>query len=66
MLNANIYSLFLALWLFVLHAIIFFGQAWKRIYLILTATMLVDLDHLLVDPIFQANRCSINFHYLHT
>ena len=30
------------------------------------ATMLVDLDHFLADPIFQANRCSINFHPLHT
>lgn len=28
--------------------------------------MLVDLDHLLADPIFQANRCGINFHPLHT
>jgi hypothetical protein len=28
--------------------------------------MLVDLDHLLADPIFQADRCSINFHPLHT
>ena len=28
--------------------------------------MLVDLDHLFADPIFQANRCSINFHFLHT
>ena len=36
------------------------------VYLILIATMLVDLDHLLADPIFQANRCSINFHPLHT
>ncbi len=30
------------------------------------ATMLVDLDHLFANPIFQANRCSINFHFLHT
>lgn len=30
------------------------------------ATMLVDLDHLLADPIFQANRCSIQYHPLHT
>ncbi len=30
------------------------------------ASMLVDLDHLLATPIFQANRCSIGFHYLHT
>lgn len=28
--------------------------------------MLVDLDHLVANPIFQANRCSINFHVLHT
>ena len=28
--------------------------------------MLVDLDHLVANPIFQANRCSINFHFLHT
>ena len=30
------------------------------------ATMLVDVDHLLANPIFEANRCSINFHPLHT
>ena len=28
--------------------------------------MLVDLDHLLANPIFQHDRCSINFHPLHT
>lgn len=28
--------------------------------------MLVDLDHLFASPIFEANRCSINFHFLHT
>ena len=28
--------------------------------------MLVDLDHLLATPIIQADRCSINFHLLHT
>lgn len=30
------------------------------------ATMIVDLDHLLADPIYDANRCSIGFHPLHT
>ena len=29
-------------------------------------TMIVDLDHLLADPIYQADRCSINFHPLHS
>lgn len=28
--------------------------------------MLIDFDHLLADPIFDPNRCSINFHPLHT
>jgi len=30
------------------------------------ATMLVDLDHLLAAPIYDAGRCSIGFHPLHT
>ncbi len=47
-------------------AIICFRKDWKKAYLILIATMLVDLDHILATPIFQANRCSINFHFLHT
>lgn len=28
--------------------------------------MLVDVDHLLADPIYSPNRCSISFHILHT
>ena len=47
-------------------AFVFFRKEWKKVSLILIATMLVDLDHLLSSPIFQANRCSINFHLLHT
>jgi hypothetical protein len=47
-------------------ALVFFKKDWKKVYLILIATMLVDLDHLFADPIFQANRCSINFHFLHS
>jgi hypothetical protein len=47
-------------------AYVFYRPHWKKVYLILLATMLVDLDHLLADPIFQANRCSINYHPLHT
>ncbi|MGV6832056.1 MAG: DUF6122 family protein [bacterium] len=47
-------------------AYVFFRKDWKKVYLILIATMLVDIDHLLADPIFQANRCSINFHPFHT
>ncbi len=50
----------------VIIAYIGFKKEWKKIYLILLATMLVDLDHLLANPIFDPNRCSINFHPLHT
>ena len=45
---------------------IFFKKNWKKTWLILIATMLVDLDHLLVNPIYLPNRCSINFHILHS
>lgn len=34
--------------------------------LILLGGILIDLDHLLADPIFDPNRCSIGFHPLHT
>jgi len=39
-----------------------FWQAWVS----MVATMLVDLDHLLADPIFDPNRCSIGYHPLHS
>jgi uncharacterized protein DUF6122 len=34
--------------------------------MVMLATMLVDIDHLLANPIYQANRCSIGFHPLHS
>ena len=45
---------------------VFFNTKWKTTYLIFLASMLVDADHLLANPIFAENRCSINFHPLHT
>jgi hypothetical protein len=47
-------------------ALVFFRDQWQKAWLIMLATMLVDLDHLLADPIFAADRCSIGFHPLHT
>lgn len=47
-------------------AYVFFRKEWKKAWLIMLATMLVDLDHLLASPIFDPGRCSINFHPLHT
>lgn len=43
-----------------------YRSRWGKVFLILVATMLVDLDHLLADPIYDPNRCSIGFHPLHT
>lgn len=47
-------------------AFAFFRDRWARVYLIFLLTMLVDLDHLLATPVFQACRCSIGFHPLHS
>ena len=45
---------------------VFFKKEWVKVYLLLLATMLVDVDHLFATPIYQANRCSIGFHILHS
>jgi hypothetical protein len=47
-------------------AYVFFKKNWRMVWLVLIATMLIDLDHLVANPIFDANRCSINFHPLHS
>jgi hypothetical protein len=47
-------------------AYIFFRNEWKKAWLIMLATMFVDVDHLLATPMFDPGRCSINFHPLHT
>jgi hypothetical protein len=62
--DADIYITFTLDFHFLLH--LYSEKEWKKAYLILIATMLIDLDHLLVEPIFETNRCSINFHLLHT
>jgi len=47
-------------------ALLFFRPQWRRAFLIMLATMAVDLDHLLATPLYDPNRCSIGFHPLHT
>lgn len=41
-------------------------EKWLVNYLILLGTMVIDLDHLLADPIFDPTRCSVGFHPLHS
>jgi hypothetical protein len=47
-------------------AFLFFRKDWKKAYLIMIIAMIVDLEHLLANPIYQADRYSINFHLLHS
>ena len=58
----------------VLHALvplavarIAYRDRWKRAFVLLLAGWLIDVDHLLADPIYSPDaRCSIGFHPLHT
>ncbi len=49
-----------------LAALAFYRDRWRWTTLVLIATMAVDVDHLLADPIYDPARCSIGFHPLHT
>jgi hypothetical protein len=44
---------------------LFFRKNWLKAWLIMLATILVDLDHLLASPVYDPARCSIGFHPLH-
>ncbi len=47
-------------------ALIFYkDKPWKA-YLVFIAAMLIDVDHLLANPVFDACRCSIGFHPMHS
>ncbi|MEZ7831782.1 MAG: DUF6122 family protein [Gammaproteobacteria bacterium] len=43
-----------------------YKKAWLKNYALMLAGLLIDIDHLLADPIYYAARCSIGFHPLHT
>ena len=47
-------------------ALLFFKQNWLKAYLIMLLAFAIDFDHLFANPIFDPNRCSINFHPLHS
>lgn len=50
----------------ILFGYLFWRKNWKLAALLMIATMAIDLDHLLADPIFDPERCGIGFHPLHT
>ena len=41
-------------------------RKWVVYWGIMASTIAIDLDHLLADPIFDPNRCSLGFHPLHS
>ncbi|NQU49698.1 MAG: hypothetical protein HQ519_13690 [Planctomycetes bacterium] len=41
-------------------------KKWRQAGLLMVATILIDLDHLMAEPIFDPNRCGLGFHPLHT
>ena len=45
---------------------LFFRSNWKKVWVVMLAAYIIDLDHLLATPIFDPNRCSIGFHPLHS
>ncbi len=44
----------------------FYREKWKKQWLVMISTMIVDLDHLLATPVLDINRCSIGFHPFHS
>ncbi|MFK7813417.1 MAG: DUF6122 family protein [Maribacter sp.] len=46
--------------------LLFFKKNRARVILILLSAIIIDIDHVFANPIFDPNRCSINFHPLHS
>lgn len=49
----------------VLLAAALYRPRWRSAALWMLAAMVVDVDHLLADPVYDPQRCSIGFHPLH-
>jgi len=47
-------------------AVLAYKKMWVKASLIMLSGLWIDIDHLLANPIFDPNRCSINFHPLHS
>lgn len=47
-------------------AMAFYRERWLRSYLVMLAGLAIDIDHLLAEPIYDPDRCSLGFHPLHT
>lgn len=43
-----------------------FSDRWKAAWVVMMSALIIDLDHLFAHPIYDPNRCGINFHPLHS
>jgi len=41
-------------------------EQWLWPFIIMALTLVIDFDHLLAEPVFDPNRCSLGFHPLHS
>ena len=46
-------------------ALIWYRDRWLSAWLWMMVGWMIDLDHLIADPIYAPGRCSIGFHPLH-
>ena len=44
---------------------VWYAERWILVFAVLMLGMVIDVDHLLADPIYDPGRCSIGFHPLH-
>lgn len=61
-----IFHLFLHAAVPALLAWMFWRKRFMSAWVLMLLGWIIDLDHLLADPIYAPNRCSIGFHPLHT
>ena len=47
-------------------ALWFYKPRLFKVYVIFLLGFTIDLDHLFATPIFNPNRCSIDYHFLHS
>ncbi|RPG30898.1 MAG: hypothetical protein CBB72_013045, partial [Muricauda sp. TMED12] len=50
----------------ILIAFLFFKDNRIKVALILLAGIIIDIDHLWANPLYDPNRCSVGFHVLHS
>ena len=44
----------------------FYGDRWRFAFAVMLGAFIIDLDHLLADPIYDPNRCGVGLHPLHS